>query len=220
MFRPLENSRAAEMTLSREKARLHNRPEHASWLRLYAIKLERGCYIITGGAIKLTRTMQERTHTLRELNKMEHVRSVLLEHGAIDVDGFEDRRGFLGDRHKGHLDIVRSYFCHLHMTERGYNMPLNFGRIINQRCCPDICRLHQQPFFSVFLHRRRPFDEEIIFSAVLCLIVFLAKLLYGLSVHDDQLVIGIHDIRLIILMPVNRYGVKSEIWDSLSRHLS
>ena len=90
MFRPLENSRAAEMTLSRKKARLHNRPEHASWLRLYAIKLERGCYIITGGAIKLTRTMQERTHTLRELNKMEHVRRVLLEHGAIDIDGFED----------------------------------------------------------------------------------------------------------------------------------
>ena len=90
LFRPLETSRAAEMTLSREKARLHNRPEHASWLRLYAIKLERGCYIITGGAIKLTRTMQERTHTLRELNKMEHVRRVLLEHGAIDVDGFED----------------------------------------------------------------------------------------------------------------------------------
>lgn len=29
-----------------------------------------GCYIITGGAIKLTRTMQEREHTLKELSKM------------------------------------------------------------------------------------------------------------------------------------------------------
>ena len=90
LFRPLENSRAAEMTLGKEKARLHNRPAHASWLRLYAIKLERGCYIITGGAIKLTHTMRERTHTLRELSKMEQVRNLLLENGVIDNDGFED----------------------------------------------------------------------------------------------------------------------------------
>ena len=78
------------MTLGKEKARLHDRPAHASWLRLYAIKLEKGCYIITGGAIKLTRTMQERTHTLRELRKMEQVRNLLLEHGVIDTDGFSD----------------------------------------------------------------------------------------------------------------------------------
>lgn len=36
-----------------------------------AIKLNVGIYIITGGAIKLTRTMQEREHTLQELGKME-----------------------------------------------------------------------------------------------------------------------------------------------------
>ena len=90
LFRPLENSRTAEMTLGKEKARLQNRPEHASWLRLYAIKLERGCYIITGGAIKLTHTMRERTHTLRELSKMEQVRNLLLENGVIDNEGFED----------------------------------------------------------------------------------------------------------------------------------
>lgn len=90
LFRPLENSRTAEMTLGKEKARLQNRPAHASWLRLYAIKLERGCYIITGGAIKLTHTMRERTHTLRELSKMEQVRNLLLENGVIDNEGFED----------------------------------------------------------------------------------------------------------------------------------
>ena len=90
LFRPLENSRAAEMTLGKEKARLQNRMEHASWLRLYAIKLEPGHYIITGGAIKLTRTMQEREHTLRELSKMEQVRNLLLENGVVDIEGFED----------------------------------------------------------------------------------------------------------------------------------
>lgn len=90
LFRPLENSRTAELMLGKEKARLWQRAEHASWLRLYAIKLEPGCYIITGGAIKLTRTMQEREHTLKELRKMEQVRNLLIEQGAIDADGFED----------------------------------------------------------------------------------------------------------------------------------
>ena len=90
IFRPLSNSLSGEMLLSKEKARIKERTKHASWLRIYAIKLEPGCYIITGGAIKLTRTMQEREHTLAELNKMEMVRNVLLDCGAIDADGFVD----------------------------------------------------------------------------------------------------------------------------------
>ena len=90
LFRPLENSRANEMLLGKEKAKIKNRPQHASWLRIYAIKLEPGCYIITGGAIKLTRTMQEREHTLIELKKMENVRQFLLDGGAIDADGFTE----------------------------------------------------------------------------------------------------------------------------------
>ena len=57
---------------------------------MYAIKLEPGCYVITGGAIKLTRTMQEREHTLKELKKMEQVRNLLIEQGVMDADGFED----------------------------------------------------------------------------------------------------------------------------------
>lgn len=90
LFRPLENNRTNEIILGKEKAKIKNRPQHASWLRIYAIKLEPGCYIITGGAIKLTRTMQEREHTLAELTKMEKVRSYLLSGGAIDAGGFMD----------------------------------------------------------------------------------------------------------------------------------
>lgn len=90
MFRPLENSRTQEMALGKEKARLHNTPRHASWLRIYAIKLDPGIFIVTGGAIKLTATMQEREHTLQELLKMEKVRSYLLEQDVIDSDGFTD----------------------------------------------------------------------------------------------------------------------------------
>jgi len=90
LFRPLENSRAAEMMLSKEKARLQSRPKHASWLRIYAIKLNPGIYVVTGGAIKLTRTMQERVHTLKELEKMEKVRQYLVANGVIDNDSFND----------------------------------------------------------------------------------------------------------------------------------
>lgn len=70
LFRHLENSRVSEMLLGREKAK-GQRKTHDSWLRIYAIKLESNSYLITGGAIKLTRTMEEREHTLNELRKME-----------------------------------------------------------------------------------------------------------------------------------------------------
>lgn len=90
IFRPLSNSQTGEVALSKEKARIKERQHHASWLRIYAIKLEPGCYIITGGAIKLTQTMQERQHTLQELSKMENVRNFLMAENVIDADCFTD----------------------------------------------------------------------------------------------------------------------------------
>lgn len=90
IFRPLENNRTSEMFLGKEKARLRNTHKHASWLRIYAIKLDPGIYVITGGAIKLTRTMQEREHTLVELARMEKVRRFLIDNGICDMDSFKD----------------------------------------------------------------------------------------------------------------------------------
>ena len=87
LFRPLENSRIADSLLGKEKARLKH-VRRSSWLRIYAIKLSVGVYIVTGGAIKLTATMQEREHTLHELHKLEIVRRFLLEEGIVDNDGF------------------------------------------------------------------------------------------------------------------------------------
>lgn len=90
IFRHLEPSRISEMLLGKEKARLDGRCRHASWLRIYAIKLSQGVYIITGGAIKLTATMQERQHTLEELSKMECVRNFLISENIADEDSFVD----------------------------------------------------------------------------------------------------------------------------------
>lgn len=87
LFRPLEPSRYSEMTLSREKAKGKRVSGHPSWLRLYAIKLDKGVFLVTGGAIKLTHLMDERQHTLEELKRMEQVRNYLLDSGVIDNEG-------------------------------------------------------------------------------------------------------------------------------------
>lgn len=78
------------MILGKEKARLRDTQRHASWLRIYAIKLDPGIYVITGGAIKLTRTMQEREHTLFELARMEKVRNFMIDNDICDMDSFTD----------------------------------------------------------------------------------------------------------------------------------
>ena len=96
IFRPLENSRTKDILLGKEKARLRKEVKHASWLRIYALKLANGIYIITGGAIKLTATMQERSHTLAELTKMEKVRQFLLDEQIIDDESLIDYLNELG----------------------------------------------------------------------------------------------------------------------------
>lgn len=78
------------MLLSREKAKGKRQSSHNSWLRIYAIKLDKGIYLITGGAIKLTHLMSEREHTLNELKKMEMVRNYLLDSGIVDADGIKE----------------------------------------------------------------------------------------------------------------------------------
>ena len=89
LFRPLSNY-IQESYLEKEKAKIRKRGKHASWLRIYAIKLNSGIFIITGGAIKLTATMQERVHTAIELIKIEQVRRFLIDNGIADETGLED----------------------------------------------------------------------------------------------------------------------------------
>lgn len=90
LFRPLENTRVHEMLLSREKAKGKRISGHSSWLRIYALKLDSGIYLITGGAIKLTHKMNEREHTLKELHNIERVRNFLLDNNIIDAEGIKD----------------------------------------------------------------------------------------------------------------------------------
>lgn len=88
IFHPLDTTDANEASLSRNKARNWDRERHASWLRVYAIRIEPNIYIVTGGAIKLTRTMQEREHTQRELDKLNCCKNYLKSNGVFDIDSF------------------------------------------------------------------------------------------------------------------------------------
>lgn len=90
LFKHLENSRYSEMALGREKAKGDGLNYHPSWLRIYAIKIEVGVFVVTGGAIKLTATMSERSHTLAELAKLEMVRNYFIDNGVFDKEGLND----------------------------------------------------------------------------------------------------------------------------------
>lgn len=90
LFLPLSQADDRAVELTREKARNWDRERHASWLRVYAIRVETNVFIITGGAIKLTPTMQDRPHTLEELKKMDRCRELLKTNGVFDRDSFID----------------------------------------------------------------------------------------------------------------------------------
>jgi hypothetical protein len=80
LFRPLHNLDFRNQDFQEQKAKGKGRQ---SWLRLYAVHND-GKYYITGGAIKLTRTMQERPHTDLELRKLRRVKDTLKLNEADD----------------------------------------------------------------------------------------------------------------------------------------
>lgn len=88
LFKPLGQLDSLTSELSREKARKWDRERHACWLRIYAIRLEPNIYVVTGGAIKLTRSMQDRKHTAKELDKLNRCKSYLRANGIFDKDSF------------------------------------------------------------------------------------------------------------------------------------
>lgn len=90
LFKPLGTNDSRLRELNREKARNWCCKQHDSWLRIYAIRLEPNIYVVTGGAIKLTRTMQEREHTTIELEKLNRCKAYLKAHGVFDQDSFVD----------------------------------------------------------------------------------------------------------------------------------
>lgn len=90
LFKPLDVTDTKSMELTRQKARNWERERHDSWLRVYAIRLEPNVYVVTGGTIKLTRAMQDKEHTMIELNKLNRCKEYLIRNGVFDKDSFVD----------------------------------------------------------------------------------------------------------------------------------
>ena len=89
IFKHLSPKDESTVFLSRHKARNWDRINHNSWLRVYALKLENGVYIITGGAIKMSRKMQEDVKTNEQLQKIDRCKNYLKER-IYDVEGLEE----------------------------------------------------------------------------------------------------------------------------------
>jgi len=87
LFKPLNNFEYAICAHQKSKARLKR-----GWLRLYAIRLAPNCYLVTGGAIKITYDMQ-RQHLQDELTKLELAKAFLRNNGIEfpeDLNTYQD----------------------------------------------------------------------------------------------------------------------------------
>jgi hypothetical protein len=84
VFKPLNEY---ETQIEYQKSKAYG-TENKSWLRIYAIRVCANVFVVTGSAIKLTATMNEREHTLNELNKIEKVILYLKQNYIIDEDDF------------------------------------------------------------------------------------------------------------------------------------
>lgn len=88
LFKPLNNNAKYPPSVL-EESKVYG-SERKSWLRIYALRLESNVFVITGGAIKLTRTMNDREHLLDELDKLEKVKQYLITESIIDNDSLID----------------------------------------------------------------------------------------------------------------------------------
>jgi hypothetical protein len=84
-FRQLNDMETDLYPLQKSKGKLR----YQSWLRIYAIRIDKDLYVVTGGTIKLTKTMQEREHTEIEINKMRRVVDYLRSENLINEDEFK-----------------------------------------------------------------------------------------------------------------------------------
>lgn len=78
-FRSLDNNEYRLVSLSKQKAR-------KNYLRLYAIRLNADCFLVTGGAIKFHHLNKDRPHTQIEMQKLSKCKDYLIENGVFDAD--------------------------------------------------------------------------------------------------------------------------------------
>lgn len=83
LFMPLDDTHSGTGELVFQKGKLRK-----NILRLYALKVDDECYVITGGAIKMSQTMQGHPDTAKELPKLTKARDYLESNDVFDDDSF------------------------------------------------------------------------------------------------------------------------------------
>lgn len=80
-FKPLDNQEYRIVTLSKQKGR-------KNYLRIYAIRIDENCFVITGGTIKFQHLNKDRLHTQKEMDKINACRDYLKANKVMDADSF------------------------------------------------------------------------------------------------------------------------------------
>jgi hypothetical protein len=82
-FEPLQESERKKEKLPFQKGKIKKK-----LLRLYAVKLDTNCFIISGGAIKMSQKMEDHPDTAMELKKLKKTREYLNQNGVYDNTSF------------------------------------------------------------------------------------------------------------------------------------
>ena len=77
-----------DFTIKHLQSKAYGQTYH-SWLRLYAIRISKNLYVVSGGAIKLTKAMNGIPHLEDELKKLITTQEYLKEIGLFDEDDYE-----------------------------------------------------------------------------------------------------------------------------------
>jgi hypothetical protein len=100
IFKPLD--KIARIKFVNEKSKAYGTGAK-SWLRIYAVRLNYNFFVISGSAIKLTETMNEREHLKEELDKLNVLVRFLKElnietvedWGYIDLNDYANERRYI-----------------------------------------------------------------------------------------------------------------------------
>lgn len=91
LFRPLLNKQYKLPEHQETKAKVQGKRSFPKpILRLYGIRLGENTIVITGGAIKLTKTMDEHPDTVKEVEKLVEVKAFLKKNGLDNDEDLND----------------------------------------------------------------------------------------------------------------------------------
>ena len=86
LFRPLDDMECSLVLYQPSKASFSDRSNRKPILRIYALRISSNTFVITGGAIKLTKRMSEHDDTSKELQKLKWVKAFLVYSEIISAE--------------------------------------------------------------------------------------------------------------------------------------